>query len=271
MKLAQLMQNKKFKGFLTMLYSLGASVVVLGALFKIQHWPGAGFMLSAGLITEALIFFIYAFEKDGDTAPENENITTGVTGGNGFHSDYGVTAGEPGTGFPALLKFDRMLEETDITPDMLFRLGEGMRKLGETTENMSAMVDISAASTKYLNTIKRADESLVKTAKSYETVISNVTVKTVFKYKSISNSLSNIESGSIEFQQQMKSLNKNLSSLNNTFRLQQKSSEDFLKDQEACAAESRKYREQMKKLNENLTALNQVYSNMLSAMDGRKN
>lgn len=57
MKLAQLMQNKKFKGFLTMLYSLGASVVVLGALFKIQHWPGAGFMLSAGLITEALIFF----------------------------------------------------------------------------------------------------------------------------------------------------------------------------------------------------------------------
>lgn len=47
MKLAQLMQNKKFKGFLTMLYSLGASVVVLGALFKIQHWPGAGFMLSA--------------------------------------------------------------------------------------------------------------------------------------------------------------------------------------------------------------------------------
>lgn len=264
MKLAQLMQNKKFKGFLTMLYSLGASVVVLGALFKIQHWPGAGFMLSAGLITEALIFFIYAFEKDEDAAPENENITTSVTDGNGFHSGYGVTAGEPGTGFPALLKFDRMLEETDITPDMLFRLGE-------TTENMSSMVDISAASTQYLKTIKRADESLVKTAKSYETVISNVTVKTVFKYKSISNSLSNIESGSIEFQQQMKSLNKNLSSLNNTFRLQQKSSEDFLKDQEACAAESRKYREQMKKLNENLTALNQVYSNMLSAMDTRKN
>src|SRR5690606_7006085 len=139
------------------------------------------------------------------------------TDGNGFHSGYGVTAGEPGTGFPALLKFDRMLEETDITPDMLFRLGEGMRKLGETTENMSAMVDISAASTKYLNTIKRADESLVKTAKSYATVISNVTVKTVFKYKSISNSLSNIESGSIEFQQQMKSLNKNLTSLNKTF------------------------------------------------------
>lgn len=131
MKLAQLMQNKKFKGFLTMLYSLGASVVVLGALFKIQHWPGAGFMLSAGLITEALIFFIYAFEKDEDTAPENENITTSVTDGNGFHSGYGVTAGEPGTGFPALLKFDRMLEETDITPDMLFRLGEGMRKLGK--------------------------------------------------------------------------------------------------------------------------------------------
>ncbi|MEA4985866.1 Cyclic di-GMP phosphodiesterase [bioreactor metagenome] len=81
--------------------------------------------------------------------------------------------------------------------------------------------------------------------------------------------LQGYESGAVDYI--IKSLNKNLSSLNNTFRLQQKSSEDFLKDQEACASESKKYREQMKKLNENLTALNQVYSNMLSAMDGRKN
>ena len=61
---ALLMRDKRFKSFLSTLYSLGASVVVLGALFKIQHWPGAGFMLSAGLITEALIFFIYAFEPN---------------------------------------------------------------------------------------------------------------------------------------------------------------------------------------------------------------
>jgi gliding motility-associated protein GldL len=44
------------------LYGLGASVVIVGALFKIMHWPGAGIMLTAGLLTEAVIFFFSAFE-----------------------------------------------------------------------------------------------------------------------------------------------------------------------------------------------------------------
>jgi len=44
-------------------YSLGASVVIIGALFKIMHWPGAGYVLTAGMVTEAILFFIGVFEK----------------------------------------------------------------------------------------------------------------------------------------------------------------------------------------------------------------
>jgi hypothetical protein len=57
------LESKAFKSFMAKLYGWGAAVVIVGALFKIQHWPGAGAMLTLGLSTEALIFFISAFDK----------------------------------------------------------------------------------------------------------------------------------------------------------------------------------------------------------------
>lgn len=272
-KIATLMRNKKFKSFLSTLYSVGASVVVLGALFKIQHWPGAGFMLSAGLITEALIFFVFAFEPD-DEAEQHNNATlhsnaTVQVAHNGLvtHTPIGESGVIlNGVGSLSLSKFDQMLEDVALTPDVFFKFGEGMKKLGETTANMNSMVDVSAASVKYMETIKKADDSLEKTAKSYEAVIYNVTAKTVFKYKSISNSLANVENGAREFDQQMSSLNKNLASLNAVYKLQKKGADEFLKDQAESAAESKIYREQVKELNKNLAAMNQLYSNMLAAV-----
>ena len=65
----RLVQTKTFKKFLSRLYGIGASVVVIGALFKIEHWQGASFMLSTGLFTEAIIFFFFAF----DSEPEPEH------------------------------------------------------------------------------------------------------------------------------------------------------------------------------------------------------
>ena len=56
-------QTKAGQNFMAKLYGIGASVVILGAMFKILHWPGADIMLTVGLTTEAVIFFISAFEK----------------------------------------------------------------------------------------------------------------------------------------------------------------------------------------------------------------
>jgi len=55
-------KNEKFKSLMAKLYGWGASVVILGALFKILHWPGADIMLILGLGTESVIFFFSAFE-----------------------------------------------------------------------------------------------------------------------------------------------------------------------------------------------------------------
>jgi hypothetical protein len=71
----RLVQTKTFKKFLSRLYGLGASVVVIGALFKIEHWPGASIMLSTGLFTEALIFFFFAFDSEPEPEhPEGEEV-----------------------------------------------------------------------------------------------------------------------------------------------------------------------------------------------------
>jgi gliding motility-associated protein GldL len=261
-----LIQSKAFKDSVAKIYSIGASIVVIGALFKIQHWPGAGFMLSTGLITEAFIFLIYAFDTDEE--PEQvypEIIDSPQVGAyeNGSIRNGSLT---PGEGSLALAKFDELLENAQITPDLFLRLGDGMKKLGETAENFNAMGDVAAASMQYMQTIKSADGSLEKLAKMYESTINKMTCKTVFKYKNISQSLETIEDDTRSYHQQMKKLNKNVSTLNSIYEVQRKGAEEYLSELGESLAESRKYREEMKKLNENLTALNNVYGNMLGAM-----
>ena len=62
MGLNSMVRSKGFKNFMSKLYGWGASIVILGALFKINHYPGADIMLIVGLGTEAIIFFFSAFE-----------------------------------------------------------------------------------------------------------------------------------------------------------------------------------------------------------------
>ena len=57
-----LVRSKGYKTFMGYLYGWGAAVVIIGALFKIMHWPGANIMLIAGMGTETVIFFLSAFE-----------------------------------------------------------------------------------------------------------------------------------------------------------------------------------------------------------------
>lgn len=115
-KLEQLVQGKVFKKFLTRLYGIGASIVVVGALFKIEHWPGASIMLSTGLFTEAIIFFFFAFdaqpeEPDHHGEDVGEGAGHGVghgQGGGGGYGGYGAiipqegAAGMPAGGPPGL-------------------------------------------------------------------------------------------------------------------------------------------------------------------------
>ena len=295
MSLAELVQSSGWKNFIAKLYGLGASVVIIGALFKIQHWPLAGTMLTIGLLTEAVIFFFSAFEplhEEVDWSlvypelagiPEDETpelashggkYSGGGTGGGGG-GGYGG-----GSGAVALAKFDEMLENAEISPDLFQKLGVGMKKLSETTANMNAMGDVTAASTKYMNTINSANDSLGKLSDSYQSTAKLIN-DTGSTYRTMADSLSVIEVGGKSYQQQLESLNKNLSALNAVYELQRKGADDHLKESDSLykgiqglmkdlsdsAGDTKKYREQITKLNDNLSALNNVYGNMLAAMN----
>ncbi len=296
MSLAELVQSSGWKNFIAKLYGLGASIVIVGALFKIQHWPMAGVMLTIGLLTESVIFFFSAFEplheeidwtlvypelagmpEEGEELPEHtgtgkqrDAIARGVGGG----------YGGGGAGSAALAKFDEMLEKAEITPELFKNLGTGMTKLSQATSNISAMNDITAASNKYAESIGTATESLGNLTQTY-----NETAKAINEsgstYKNMADSFSIIEVGGKSYQEQLETLNKNLSALNAVYELQKQGADNHLKESEALyqklqglvkdladsAGDTTKYREQITKLNENLSALNNVYGNMLAAMN----
>ena len=310
MNLAELVQSSGWKNFIAKLYGLGASVVIVGALFKIQHWPLAGTMLTIGLLTESVIFFFSAFEplhEEVDWSlvypelagiPDDETgelpshgsrnqgaVSGGYTGGTGggysggYGGGYGGGAGG-GAGSVALAKFDEMLEKAEITPELFQKLGVGMKKFSENTANLNSMGEISAAATKYMGTINMANESLGKLSDSYQAT-AKVINETGSTYRNMADSFSMIEVGGKSYQQQLESLNKNLSALNAVYELQRKSADDHIKESETLykgvqnmvkdlsesAVDSKKYRDQISKLSDSLSALNNVYGNMLTAMN----
>lgn len=294
MSLAELVQSSGWKNFISKLYGLGASVVIIGALFKIQHWPLAGTMLTIGLLTEAVIFFFSAFEplhEEVDWSlvyPELAGIPEDETPELGSHGKYqGVGGGSGGgggigggVGSVALAKFDEMLEKSEISPDLFQKLGVGMKKLSESTANMNTMGDVSAASNKYMSTINTANDSLGKLSDSYQST-TKIINETNSSYRTMADSFSVIETGGKSYQQQLESLNKNLSALNAVYELQRKGADEHLKESDSLykgiqglmkdlsesAGDTKKYREQITKLNDNLSALNNVYGNMLAAMN----
>ena len=298
MSLAELVQSSGWKNFISKLYGLGASVVIVGALFKIQHWPLAGTMLTIGLLTEAVIFFFSAFEplheeidwslvypelsgipedETGELSAHQGKYSGSVSGGGGSGGGGGYGGG---SGAVALAKFDEMLEKAEISPDLFMKLGAGMKKLSDSTSNINVMGDISVASSKYIGTINVANDSLGKLADSYQST-ARIINDTGSTYKNMTDSLSTIEMGGKSYQQQLESLNKNLSALNTVYELQRKGADEHIRESESLyrgiqglmkdlsesAGDAKKYREQITKLNDNLAALNNVYGNMLAAMN----
>jgi gliding motility-associated protein GldL len=203
--------GKAFKNFLAKLYGLGAAVVILGAMFKILHLPGADFMLVVGLTTEAVIFIFSAFEK-----PHEEYDWSLV---------YPELAGMEGEGgdrrsnAPALSasqELDKMLDEAKIDQELIESLGTGLRKFGDAASKLNETVDAAAATQEYGSQIKMATKNLESINALYAVQLESSThhmeVQSALVEK-LSNSVSSSEQLSTEVQ----NLVKNISSLNNVY------------------------------------------------------
>lgn len=151
--------SKRFKNFMSKLYGWGAAVVILGAMFKILHYPGADIMLIVGLTTEAVIFFFSAFEK-----PHEEYDWSLVYPELAGMEDPDVE--EYGTATSRLSptqELDKMLEDAKIDGALIESLGQGLRNFGDAASKLNETVDAAAATKEYgeqLNLASKNMESL---------------------------------------------------------------------------------------------------------------
>ena len=153
MGLSELTQGKKFKKFMARLYGWGAAVVILGALFKIQHYPGAGLMLMLGLGTEAIIFFFSAFE------PPHEDVDWSLVYPElaGMGDDDHLSKKERKKKIdPVAQQLDRLMADAKIGPELIESLGTGLRSLSENTSQMANMSNASVATESYVQNVTKA-------------------------------------------------------------------------------------------------------------------
>jgi len=272
MNLSEISESKVYKNLSSKLYGWGASVVILGALFKINHYPGASWLLLCGLGTEAIIFFFSAFE------PLLEHYDWSLVypelAGMGENNEIERSTHE------SIISADdianKILEKAQIPKEVLEQLGIGFTKLSQTASAMAEVTDATVATTQYTRNVKAAAESM------------NIVTESATLYKELTDTLntniSAISSGSNSYNNQLDSLNKNLSALNTVYEMQLQGSNEYLKSSKetfsgldkmldnlkSSVQHTEKYREEISKLGNKIEALNEIYGNMLSAMSYNK-
>lgn len=279
--------SKKWKLFMAKLYGFGAAVVIVGALFKIQHWPGASPMLIIGLGTEAVIFAFSAFEpihEDLDWTlvyPELAGMS---------EEDKRKELDEKGEETSLTQQLDKMLEEAKIGPELLESLGAGMRGLSESVTKIGDIADASVASKDFTDNITKATNNVDQLSQAYQRAndsVSSSVDQLAGAYSRASKTLESFASANEEsanYNEQLGKVSKNLSALNAAYELQLQGSNDHLKATNSLYEgiqtvltnlndsmdDTRRYRSEISSLATNLEALNTVYGNMLTAMNVRK-
>ncbi len=275
MSLLSFVRSRGYRNFMAKLYGWGASVVIIGALFKINHYTGADIMLIVGLGTESLIFFFSAFEPphvEPDWSLVYPQLAGIYHGGDVEKKDFAKGEG-------VIAELDNMLEKAKIGPELIDSLGKGLRSLSDTTAKLSNVTDASVANDKFVNTIKSATESATvlnesyrKSAKSLEHNV-NIAEEHNQQMQSISKNAAALSHAYAETSQSLKdeiNSNKEFSkSIDNLTQSTNKFVEKYHQSAEilskttdslnATAVEGTNYNKQLQKVSSNLAALNALY------------
>lgn len=256
------MQGKKWKSFMAKLYGFGAAIVIIGAMFKIQHWPGAGPMLVVGLSTEAVIFFFSAFEKpheDPDWSLVYPELA-GIPGEGG--------GGDGGNKLSPSQELDNLLDDAKIGPDLIESLGDNLRSLGDNVSKMSDITDASVATEEYVGNVKRAAENVGSLSDAYTKASASIGALVV-------------DGEGVDMASEMQQLASNITELNSQYSQQLAGTKQFLESSDALYGgmnelmgtlnesvdDAKKYKDEVAQLAQNISSLNTVYGNMLSAMN----
>jgi len=273
MGLYNLVRSKGYKQFMAKLYGWGASVVILGALFKINHYPGADPMLILGLGCEAAIFFFSAFEPL-HVEYDWSLVYPELAGMDDLESKT-VT----GSKKTLTQELDKMLEDAKIGPALISSLGDGMRNLSENALKLSGVADAAVATDGYVSNLNSAAGSVKNLSEAYnkttaalesDVVSANEFSNSVKSAAASANNLTGAYAGIAESLQNDKnatdqyvsSIQKATESAHNLADKYTKSCESLTKSAEAIdfsAVDGKSYGDQIQRMSKNLSELNSIY------------
>jgi len=261
------MAGKKQPYGINNVVSWGATVVIIGLLFKIQNLPFGGVFISIGLGMEAFLFAILGFQREQteiDWTRAYPELSEDFKGELPASSAKGIGGGN----FSSTAALDKMMEDAKIGPELIRSLGDGLRGFADKVSAISRVTDAGNATVIFTEKVKTATESYDKLSASFEKASAN---------------LQEMAGTSIEsknYHEQVTKMATNLSALNAVYELELqdssnhlKSMNKFYKDMEGTMQNfnesldgSQVFKTEVSKLGKNLASLNAVYGNMLSAM-----
>ncbi len=263
MGITEIVQSSGWKNFTSKLYGFGASIVIIGALFKIMHWNGAGIALTAGLLIEAVIFFFSAFE------PLHEELDwtlvypelAGMSDPDEIDEYKEQAIADRNVG---LQKFDELFQQSQINAEDVRSLGKHLNTISSTTETIGDITASSLATKDYFDKMGSAaqnmdnvataygantgelNESVSNLAASYKNTAGLIDEKgkdiadkfaassanLTATYEAMSGEVkqeqTQISQSQKQFNSQLDALNKNLAELNSSYTDQVKGSKDYL-------------------------------------------
>ncbi len=188
-------------------YGMGAAVVIVGALFKLMHWPGASFMLIAGLGTEAFIFGLSAFDpvdKELDWSLVYPELAGGESKGKGAKKENPAEA-------QGLLsqKLDNLLKEAKIDGELMASLGNSIKNFESAAKGISPTVDSISSQKKYSEEMSMAAAQMESLNSLYKVQLESASRNAEANKE--------IAENAAKLQEEMKAMTSNIASLNNVY------------------------------------------------------
>ncbi len=291
-------QSKAWKGMMSKMYGWGASIVIIGALFKIMHWPGADYALIIGMGVEAVVFFFSAFEQVPED-PDWSLVYPELAGLESEISAEGRSLRAPSQQNITLsTNLDKLMEEANIGPELINNLGRGLRNLSDNAARLADLSNATIATNQYIQNMETASKSVLELSQSYKNKAEylkhdlslseeyNNTLKSALgSLGEMSEAYRESANRAKEGMQVSENVTQNLSALNTAYELQiqtANSQSEAARQYQGTMSEaannltqsvqsSSQYKEEMEQLTQNIKALNSVYGNMLTAMNFNMN
>lgn len=192
---------------MNMVYGIGAAIVIIGALFKIQHWPYGSHILTIGMIVEAIVFTLSAFEKQGGEL-DWSLVYPELAGGQATTKKAAKEEPKDAEGLLSK-KLDNLLKEAKIDGELMSSLGQSIKNFEGAAKGISPTVDSIAATKKYGEEMSLAAAQMESLNSLYKVQMESASRQASINEEAVENAT--------KLKEQMQSLASNLSSLNGVY------------------------------------------------------